>query len=63
MNGTLDHYQLNKILEEILFKSFSFIKNITLKRNNTTEIKKESELYEKYLKYINSKIDNYLGSR
>ena len=62
MNGSLDHYQLNKILEEILFKSFSFIKNITLKRNNT-EIKKESELYEKYLKIINSKIDNYLGSR
>jgi hypothetical protein len=62
MNGTLDHYQLNKILEDILFKSFSFIKNITLKRNNT-EIKKEYELYEKYLKYINSKIDNYLGSR
>ena len=62
MNGSLDHYQLNKILEDILFKSFSFIKNITLKRNNT-EIKKEYELYEKYLKYINSKIDNYLGSR
>jgi hypothetical protein len=62
MNGSLDHYQLNKILEDILFNSFSFIKNLTLK-NNDTEIKKESELYEKYLKYINSKIDNYLGSR
>jgi len=62
MNGTLDHYQLNKILEDVLFNSFSFIKKLTSK-DNDIEIKKESDLYEKYLKYINSKIDNYLGSR
>ena len=62
MNGTLDHYQLNKILEDVLFNSFSFIKNLTSK-NSDIEMKKETDLYEKYLKFINSKIDNYLCSR
>jgi len=62
MNGTLDHYQLNKILEDVLFNSFSFIKNLTSKISDI-EMKKETDLYEKYLKFINSKIDNYLCSR
>lgn len=62
MNGTLDHYQLNKILEDVLFNSFSFIKNLTSK-NSDIEMKKETDVYEKYLKFINSKIDNYLCSR
>ena len=71
MNDILNHYQLNNLLKEILYNSFSFIKNNTLfeKNNdkkpniNNPESKKEVELYEKYLNSINSKIDDYLDTR
>ena len=71
MNDILNHYQLNKLLKEILYNSFSFIKNNTLfeKNNdkkpniNNPKSKKEVELYEKYLNSINSKIDDYLDAR
>ena len=71
MNDILNHYQLNNLLKEILYNSFSFIKNNTLfeKNNgkkpniNNPETKKEIEFYEKYLNSINSKIDDYLDAR
>ena len=71
MNDILNLYQLNNLLKEILFNSFSFIKNNTLfeKNNNkkpnieSPDSKKEIEFYEKYLNRINSKIDDYLDTR
>ena len=71
MNDILNLYQLNNLLKEILFNSFSFIKNNTLfeKNNNkkpnieSPDSKKEIEFYEKYLNSINSKIDDYLDTR
>ena len=72
MNEILNHYQLNYLLKELLFNTFSFIKNNTSNKNNTKiltltlnnkDYKKEKELYEKYLKYINSKIDKNLDTR
>ena len=71
MNDILNHYQLNNLLKEILYNSFSFIKNNTLfeKNNdkkpniNNPESKNEVELYEKYLNNINSKKDEYLDTR
>ena len=61
MNDILNHYEINKLLQQLLFNSFSFIKNISL--TNDIDKKKESELYERYLAYNNSKIDNYLDTR
>jgi hypothetical protein len=72
MNELLNHYELNKLLKEILYNSFSFIKNISLTKSNENkeksnkdniDIKKEKEMYEKYLTYIYSKLDNYLDAR
>ena len=72
MNEILNHYQLNNLLKLLLFNTFSFIKNNTSNKNNTKililtlnnkDYKKEKELYEKYLKYINSKIDKNLDTR
>jgi hypothetical protein len=72
MNELLNHYELNKLLKEILYSSFSFIKNISLTKSNENkeksnkdniDIKKEKEMYEKYLTYIYSKLDNYLDAR
>ncbi len=72
MNEILNHYQLNHLLKELLFNTFSFIKNNTSNKNNpkililtlnNKDYKKEKELYEKYLKYINSKIDKNLDTR
>jgi hypothetical protein len=70
MNDILNHYQLNNFLKEIIFNSFSFIKNILISNTEidkpsklNIDVKKEIELYEKYLIFINSKIDNYLDAR
>lgn len=69
MNNLLNHYELNKLLKELLYNSFSFIKNISLTNNNinnpgtNTDITKQKELYGNYLTYINSKLDNYLDTR
>jgi hypothetical protein len=72
MNELLNHYELNKLLKEILYNSFSFIKSISLTKSNKNkeksnkdniDIKKEKEMYEKYLTYIYSKLDNYLDAR
>ena len=72
MNEILNHYQLNHLLKEILLYSFSFIKNnvvnfsndeIKILKQNNKESKKEKELYEKFLKSINSKLDDCLDTR
>ena len=69
MYDILNHYQINKLLKEILFNSFSFINdnispiNEKLSNIDNAKVKKETELYEKYLKCINSKIDVYLDAR
>jgi len=69
MNNLLNHYELNKLLKELLYNSFSFIKNISLTNKNinnpetNTDIKKQKELYGNYLTYINSKLHNFLDTR
>ena len=71
MNDMLNHYQLNIFLKEFLLNSFSFTKNNIIskisngKPSSDVKIdeKKDIELYEKYLNYINCKIDNYLDAR
>ena len=67
MIGILNHYQLNNLLEEILFNSFSFVKNFSISNKkqieSSIEQKREIELYKKYLTYINSKIDDCFDTR
>ena len=65
MNELLNHYELNKLLKEILYSSFSFIQKTSLKKSNENieKTKKEKEMYEKYLACIYSKLDIYLDAR